>query len=104
MTKPKLLDISTLFNVVTYAANVRKSPTWIYKLSKDKLLKSIVIDKTKFIVDDANPQCIYVDVSLLKNTSTYAKLKKCTIATVNNHIREGLVETVTIDKTLFVVA
>ena len=104
MTKPKLLDISTLFNVVTYATNVRKSPTWIYKLSKDKLLKSIVIDKTKFIVDDANHQCIYVDVSLLKKTSTYAKLKKCTIATVNNHIREGLVETVTIDKTLFVVA
>lgn len=104
MAKQKLIDISTLFNVVTYAKNVGKSPTWVYKLSKDKLIKSVVIDKTKFIVDESNQQSTFVDVSVLKNTSTYAKLKKCTIATVNNHIRAGLVDTVTIDKTVFIVA
>lgn len=104
MAKQKLIDISTLFNVATYAKNVGKSPTWIYKLSKDNVLKSVVIDKTKFIVDDSSSKSIFVDVSVLKNTSTYAKLKKCTIATVNNHIRAGLVDTVTIDKTVFIVA
>lgn len=104
MAKQKLIDISTLFNVVTYAKNVGKSPTWVYKLSKDKAIKSEVIDKTKFIVDDSKSQSTFVDVSVLKNTSTYAKLKKCTIATVNNHIRAGLVDTVTIDKTVFIVA